>query len=1294
MTGTVIAGRFALGREAGAGGMGTVYCAQDLTSGGTVALKLLSGAEPRGAERFAREATILAELVHPHIVRYIAHGTAPDGRRYLAMEWLDGQDLGRRAQERPFEVAETVEVLRRASDALAFAHARAIVHRDIKPENLFLPGSEVARLKLLDFGIAHLGSGAGRLTRTGALMGTPGYLAPEIIKGTRDVEPQVDVFALGCIGYFCLTGQSPFEADDVGAVLTKILLGEVPPLADVRPGVPPELSELVASMLSKDPASRPRDGGAVLARLAALPVLADAPNAPARARSVGITRSEQRIACLVFARVAAGVGEALPAQLAPLGVSLHVLPAGAIVLVPSAPRAADQASTAARAALAILARDPRAQVCVCTGSGQFSAGTPRGGIVEVGMSRLAVTREGEIAFDDMGAALLDRQFDLQRGPAGTFLRAHRSVAEPRRVLLGKRAPFVGRAREHGQLTGTFVTCATEGVGCAVVITGAPGSGKSRLGREFLDWVDGQSERAEVLVGTADPLSAGSPFALLGQALRRVAGIDDSDGGEERRQKLQDRMGRALPAGERARIVSFLGELASVPFSADNEPSLRAARTNPQLMSDGMRRAWEDWLSAECARQPVILLLEDLHLADAGTISFVDVALRHLKDASFMVVGLARPELDVAFPGLWAARVPQLLRLGPLSRKAVESLIRDSLGAEVAPAMMALLVQRADGNPFFLEELIRAAHAGRTDHLPDSVLGMVQARLDAEGPVAKRILRAASVFGDRFGRPGLRALLGDDLREDEELSCWLDRLIEREVVCRLPGNAAVETHADGESFAFGHALVREAAYAMLTPEDRVLGHRLAGHHLETVPFCDPMVVGEHFRRGNEPSCAARWYDRAAAQALGANQLAAAIERSGLGLDALAVADPAGAATSALGGTLRLTRAEAHLWRGEFGAAASCAGAATAVLAPGTVAWLRAMTQATIAAGKQGHLDEVEARIAETSMVMIDPEASSAFITCLGFASMFLIFGGRFPSADALLGALDDLVGDGAHIDPQALALVHQARSIRASTRSDLGACLASVEAAVEAFERAGDLRNACTARGNLGFVYTELGDLARAERVLRDALSAAERMELVDVLAIVLHNLGRVMGLTGAVVEAERIERQAVELLEKEGDPRLLGLARVYLAEILLAGGRAKEAEAEAGQAIALLEVAPTLQVRAVATLAQAFGASGKLEEAVDAAERAHRALTELGGVEEGESEIRLRHAECLLRAGKHVEAGVAIERARECLMVRAALITSVDWRRRFLDDVPANARTLELASAWAARTPDAPSPLA
>src|SRR3954470_21358482 len=193
------------------------------------------------------------------------------------------------------------------------------------------------------------------------------------------------------------------------------------------------------------------------------------------------------------------------------------------------------------------------------------------------------------------------------------------------------------------------------------------------------------------------------------------------------------------------------------------------------------------------------------------------------------------------------------------------------------------------------------------------------------------------------------------------------------------------------------------------------------------------------------------------------------------------------------------------------------------------------------------------------------------------------------------------------------------------------------------------------------------------------------MELVDVLAIVLHDLGRVVGLTGAVDEAERLERQAVELLEREGDPRLLGLARVYLAEILLAGGRAREAETEARAAVALLEVAPTLQVRAVATLAHAFAASGKLEDAVEAAERAHRALTELGGVEEGESEIRLHHAECLIQAGKHVEAGVAIQRARECLMIRAALITSVDWRRRFLGDVPANARTLELASAWAAR---------
>src|SRR4051812_27372204 len=152
MIGAVIAGRFKVEREAGSGGMGTVYRAHDLLDGAPVAIKVLSRDEVRDAERFAQEAAILARLSHPAIVRYVSHG-ATGGQHYLVMEWLEGQSLEAHIERAPLGLQQSLTVLRRTVEALGYAHAQGIVHRDIKPDNLFLPGGRLEGLKLLDFGV-------------------------------------------------------------------------------------------------------------------------------------------------------------------------------------------------------------------------------------------------------------------------------------------------------------------------------------------------------------------------------------------------------------------------------------------------------------------------------------------------------------------------------------------------------------------------------------------------------------------------------------------------------------------------------------------------------------------------------------------------------------------------------------------------------------------------------------------------------------------------------------------------------------------------------------------------------------------------------------------------------------------------------------------------------------------------------------------------------------------------------------------------------------------------------------
>ncbi|HVZ75247.1 MAG TPA: protein kinase, partial [Polyangia bacterium] len=1198
MTGRTVAGRFELQHLAGSGGMGAVYRARDLLDGETVAVKILTGRELREAERFDLEAAILADLGHPAIVRYIAHGVEGTDH-FIAMEWLDGEDLATRLDRQPLAVADTVALARRAAEALAYAHKRGIVHRDIKPENLFLPGRSIVRLKVLDFGIARLTRGGRRLTLTGSVIGTPGYMAPELVRGEREIRPRADVFSLGCVMFQCLTGRAVFEAEEATALLAKILLQDAPRVREFAPGIPQALDEVVARMLAKDPNKRLADADAVIAALDGVGAAAlEGLELVDRRKRVqpALTATEQRIACVVIAGPSRTAEERWYAGTPPLGTRtdsrpllttvgrvdemegelqrvhgarLHALPDGSVVIVlPDAGKPNDQAARAARCALAVRAELPDVPLVVATGPGRFSAWSVVGEVIDGGMRLLRATPPGAIRIDDMAVGLLDARFEIRRDGAAAFLRAERDVFEVKRNLLGKASDFLGRGREMSMLTNLYASAVAEGVASAVLVTGAAGLGKSRLRQEFVEWVGKQAERSEVLFGNGDSLGAGSPFAMLGSCLRRAAGILESEPLDERRRKIVELVSRHVAREIVPRVAAFLGEIANVPFPDEHNEALKMARQNPQLMGDAMRRSWEDWLMAECAVHPVLIVLEDLHWGDLGTVSFMDAALRTLRDQPLVVLALARPDVEERFPNLWAAREMQTVRLSPLSKRASEKLVRDSLGAGVSDDAVAQIVARADGNAFYLEELIRAAAAGRAEALPDSVIGMVQARLDAEGPQAKRVLRAASVFGERFSWEGVASLLSGALAPSE-IAEWLELLGSRELVARAVG---AERQGDVE-YTFTHALVREAAYAMLTRDDRVLGHRLAGEWLEGAGAGDAMALAQHFHRGEEPGRALRWYQRAAEQALKANDLTAAIDRAGRGLACGAAGEEAGA--------LHLVQSEAHIWRGEFAEGEDRALAAATARAPGSAAWLRAYGSAILAAARLGKLDVVEEHVRTVSAAPAEPGARGAQLSCLAWAAIYLIFGGRTSAAEHVMKLVTDLAGDLSDVDQQVLALIHQVHSVRSSASGDLGGCLKGLEAALVAFEQVGDLRNGCSTRANLGYMYAELGDFARAEGALRQALAEAERMGLHEVAAAAQHNLGRVLGLRGQPDEAARLERAAIGAFAKQGEPRLEGVARTYLSEILASGGDFAGAEREAALAVETLRVAPSLRVAAL-----------------------------------------------------------------------------------------------------------------
>jgi len=263
--GRVIDERYRIVELLGEGGMGAVFVAEHLKLRKLVALKTIRGEFSGDAHleaRFAREALATAQIDHPHVVSAIDYGHLPDGGAYLVIQLVRGVSLGKQLEGGPLPWPRVVELGAQVADALAAAHAAGIIHRDLKPDNILIESREghPPSAKVVDFGIARLSdssgavatSGAEPLTRMGAVIGTPGYMAPEQAVGGQ-IDARVDLYALGVILWECCTGRPLWDCEDITELFTRQLTTVAPPLQ----GVPPALVALVAQLLASAPEGRP-----------------------------------------------------------------------------------------------------------------------------------------------------------------------------------------------------------------------------------------------------------------------------------------------------------------------------------------------------------------------------------------------------------------------------------------------------------------------------------------------------------------------------------------------------------------------------------------------------------------------------------------------------------------------------------------------------------------------------------------------------------------------------------------------------------------------------------------------------------------------------------------------------------------------------------------------------------------------------------------------------------------------------------------------------------------------------
>ena len=1301
--GQTVQGRFEVVRLAGSGGMGKVYLANDQRSGVPVALKVLHQAATSQYERFEREARVLAELAHPNVVRYVAHGKTDQGEPYLVMEWLEGEDLSARLIRMGLTIHESLTVVRRIADGLATAHERGIVHRDVKPKNVLLVDCDVGRPKVLDFGIARLLEHGPSLTATGLMLGTPGYTAPEQARGMRKIDARADVFALGCVMFKCLTGTLPFKGDDIVAVLAKVIFENAPRVRDVRPDVPAELDDLVARMLSKNRAARPKDGAAVSLELAAaLGSLGAEPASRPSQLPPALTAGEQRTVSVVVAAkgdgpephateetmsreaydAARGRSAEVRAAVAPFGARLEPLANGSMVaIITSKSSPTEQVRRAARAALAMHALLGDTPMALATARAEMG-GAGLGGVIDRAASMLHVAsdRPGAVVrIDETTAGLLDAAFEVVGDAGHLGLRGERDEQEEARLLLGKPTPCVGRARELSILGGVLEECLDEPVARAVLVTGPSGVGKSRLRYELTRRVR-EGSRARIWIARGDPMSIGSPFGLLGQLVRRGLGVREGEPAAVQRAKLRARLSLYFSGPDLARVLEFVGVLAQVPGEAEETVQMRAARRDAVLMGDQLRRAWEDLLSAACKDEPLLLVLEDLHWSDAPTVTFIDAALRALHDAPLMVLALARADVHESFPTLWEGRPLTTIALSELTKKAGAELARSALGDGVSEEVVSRIVERSQGNAFYLEELIRALAEKRDgasqasperglhdDDLPDTVLAMVEARLSALPQDARRVLRAASVFGQMFWARGVDALLGAP--DTASTPSWLAVLEAKEIVSRR----AVGGFPGEDELVFRSALVRDAAYGMLTLGDRRLGHKLAGEWLERAGTRDAMMLAEHFERGGRPDRALTWYRRAAEQALGANDFEGALAR-------IARARTAGA-QGALLGALCLMEAEARNWRAEYAAAEESGVEAMELLPRGSEEWYAAAGEIVIATGRD-RPDRFAELAGELTASDLPGGESLARVNVLARLALRHMLIGKVETGEALLACAEHDGRELVDADPLAYARLWASRAIHAHVKGDTGAYLEHTEAASRSFGAAGDLRARCIQSVNIGSAKVELGAYEEAEAVLRETLATANRMGITNIASGARQNLAAALTGLGRLDEAMMEAALALEAFKSQGDRRMEAGALIYLG---LARIAAHDLQGGLDAALAARDVVPRrspVRGAAMAVAARASLSLGHAGQAVVQAREAVDVANEVGSLEAGESLARLVHAEALAAMGNMDGARIALASAKERLLSRANRLAGERWRRGFLERVPDNARTLALAAEW------------
>lgn len=1232
---------YRLGEELGSGGMGVVRAAT-APDGREVAIKLLRPGvlDDESSRRFAREAAI--RIDHPNVVQVLDGGTDDRGAPYIVFERLRGTSVDRLLEGGPLAAPEVVALAIDACRGLEAVHAAGIVHRDLKPANLFR--CDDGALKVLDFGIARVGA-ATRVTSEGSLLGTAFYLAPEQAKGRGDLDARADLWALGVLMYEALVGVGPFEKDTWVATLLSILSDEPAPL-DAR-GVPAPLWRIVARCLAKDPAQRWPAAAALREALEALTLAPAAGDrvelstAPTRLSGgpgkAPLPTDEQRVVTAVVAREVAD-REAVRHIVEELGgVAIPLLDRELIGLFGSEQWRGDEAWRALEAAL--RCRPSAAQVGLGSGRAIGAGGLVAGEAVRAAEQASRCPASGVVAPASFLLALEPRPPHRVLPGTDALVEIHGLEANPHADP--SRGPTLGRAAELAWLRERWRGATSGGGPVTAWLRGPAGIGKSHLASALAGEL---APEALVLRVRAAPERRDRALALLAEAIRGDASggapLDAARLGARIRELMGD-------SGRAAECVTFLGELLGLPI--EESVALLTARSDHQLMADMVRLAVEDYLGALLDRHATLLLVDDAHHADDASLDVLRRLGALAPDGRALVLLVGRP--DPRLPAGEATR-EDVLDVGPLPEEQAVILAQRTVApATLDPELARSLARRAEGNPFFVEQIARVAQGpGAADlPLPFTVEGAVQGRLRALPAPALEASKRLAVVQRPAHLDELRALGVDD-------AAAAVAELERSGVAEREG-------ADGRVW-FRSSLLGEVAHRMLSNEARAALHGRLVDHLGEAPDPDAEDLARHCELAGRPADAARWHVRAARRAHVAGDSAAALHASGRAL-ALGVDGDDRFEMHTLRADVLRFMGDRQAQAGELEQALKHTGR--------PLDQARALSEYAAWMGRMGRHQEAVAlarSAARTASGLEAPEVHALALARQGEAHALAgDFAAAARAADEGFAVLSGRDAPGVE------GTLHAVRAQVATLQGDVGASRDARAHVVRCLERAGDRRRAASNRLMLADSLNRVGRYAEAEDALRRGLEDCRRTGNLVVAGYALVNLGYALFQRGSFEAAQASLDEAAAQAEATDDARLGLYARLYRARARAAAGDdpGARADAEALARDAREARRRGMEAMALAVAARGALAAGDVDAAVAAASRAATLTDELGGIEEDEALVRVAHADALDRAGRRDEARAVRQAAVDKLEALARRIGDPQLRRSFLEDVPEHA---------------------